>query len=320
MTKFSLHLALVVHNFVIFLNPRSTLNWRPLCMSFENVDTYERYWSTSRCSLLKFLHDRQKIATSSNIVRWRDCAHHHLALSSTLKQPFFTSETMPNVAVPDTTFSSLVRSISRSNSSEELPLTIDDTPVSQPLPFRQNFLWSASLLLFSTYLTVVLYFFLTSAQFRYFVVHRANTLFAVPYVLSLLVVLLCLAPCSPTAPRAQLEAVISSPSDCVLVLLILLEWATCLALVLVTLMAVHDHLSYVSPDGLIVPTDTVPSSSNKLPPHPCEGISHDAIFVLIVPLFLMYCTLNCMIHLYSCLEAIWRNRHNYTDLDWFILE
>lgn len=223
---------------------------------------------------------------------------------------------MPDDTASEASFAvPLARPISRPSSPEQLPLSYDDIPVREPLPFRQQVLWSASLLLFSAYLSAVLYFFFTSAQFRYFVVHRANTLFAVPYVLSLLVVLLCLAPCSSTPPRPQLEAVITSPSDCILVVLILLEWATCLALVLVTLMAVHDHLSYVSPDGLIVPTDSNPSSPTKTPPHPSEGISHDAVFILIIPLFLMYCTFNCLIHLYSCVEAIWRVRHNFTDLD-----
>lgn len=227
--------------------------------------------------------------------------------------------TMPDDTALETSFTfPFTRSISRPGSPEQLPLRNDDLPASEPLPFRQNLLWSASLLVFTAYLSAVLYFFLTSTQFRYFVVHRANILFAVPYVLSLLVVLLCLAPCSPrTPPRAQLEAVISSPSDCILVLLVLLEWATCLGLVLVTLMAVHDHLSYVSPDGLIVPADSGASPPTKLPPNPCAGISHDAVIILIIPLFLMYCTFNCLLHLYSCLEAVWRVRHNYTDLDWF---
>lgn len=184
-----------------------------------------------------------------------------------------------------------------------------------PLPFRQHFLWSASLLLFTAYLAAVLYFFLTCAPFRYFVVHRANTLFALPYVLSLLVVLLCLAPCSPAPSRPQLDAVITSPADCALVLLVLLEWATCLALVLVTLIAVHDHLSYVSADGLIVPTDTVPRPSHPPAAHSADGISHDAIVILLIPVLLMYCLFNSLLHLYSCVEAAWRVRNNYTDLD-----
>lgn len=227
-------------------------------------------------------------------------------------------------------------------------------PVATPpyLPFRQHLLWSACLLIFMLYVTAVLYFFLMSSTFRSFVVNRANTLFALPYILSLLVVLLCLAPCSPTPARPQLDAVITSPADCALVLLVLLEWATCLSLVLVTLIAVHDHLSYVSPDGLILPTDNLPpgpanstsnynNSSSSAPfssnpnttapnnfntsnpssadlksgQHSGDGIAHDAVIVLIIPVILMYCLFNCLIHLYSCLEAAWRSHHHYTDLD-----
>lgn len=234
------------------------------------------------------------------------------------------------------------------------------TTSNAPLPFRQHFLWSACILSFMAYVTAVLYYFLMSPPFRYFVVHRANTLFALPYILSLLVVLLCLAPCSPTPARPQLDAVITSFADCALVLLVLLEWATCLALVLVTLIAVHDHLSYVSPDGLILPTDgggttpdddpsSIPIPPPIAPPPPSDatdptnvtagtgdgltsdgggpfkpdtglhssgdGISHDAVIVLIIPILLIYCLFNCLLHLYSCLEASWRVRNHYADLD-----
>lgn len=195
-----------------------------------------------------------------------------------------------------------------------LPITSQQQQIPQPpphLPFRQHFLWSACLLLFMTYVAAVLYFFLTSPPFRKFVVHKANLLFALPYILSLLVVLLCLAPCSPTPARPQLDAVITSPADCALVLLVLLEWATCLSLVLVTLIAVHDHLSYISSDGLILPGPG-PGDGSK---GGGDGISHDSIVILIVPILLMYCLFNCLLHLYSCVEAAWRAHHHYSDLD-----
>lgn len=224
--------------------------------------------------------------------------------------------TMPDEAFIDVPYPQPFRSVSPPDSPSILPVTSTSSPPAPPLPFRQHLLWSGSLLLFTAYLTAVLYFFLTSPPFRFFVVHRANTLFALPYVLSLFVVLLCLAPCWPAPARPQLDAVITSPADCALVLLVLLEWATCLALVLVTLIAVHDHLSYVSADGLIVPTDiTSPSISHKHPSQTGDGISHDAVVILIVPIFLMYCLFNCLIHLYSCIEAAWRAHHHYTDLD-----
>lgn len=223
---------------------------------------------------------------------------------------------MPDEAFIDVPYPQPFRSVSPPDSPPTLPITNNTPPPAAPLPFRQHLLWSASLLLFTAYLAIVLYFFLTSPAFRFFVVHRANTLFALPYVLSLFVVLLCLAPCWPAPARPQLDAVITSPADCALVLLVLLEWATCLALVLVTLIAVHDHLSYVNADGLIVPTDiTSPTSPHKDSSQTGDGISQDAIIILIVPLFLMYCLFNCLFHLYSCLEAAWRAHHHYTDLD-----
>lgn len=184
-------------------------------------------------------------------------------------------------------------------------------PPAPPLPFRQHVLWAAAALFFSSYLTLVLLLFLTNEPFRHFVVVRANALFALPYVLSLLVVLLCLAPCAPAPPRAQLDAVITTPADCSLVLLVLLEWATCLALVLVTLIAVHDRLSYVSPDGLIVPVvESVPKDAR-----PADGISRDAVIVLLIPILLMYTLFNFLLHMYSCVEAAWRGRAGLNDSD-----
>lgn len=179
-----------------------------------------------------------------------------------------------------------------------------------PHPFRQHALWSACALLFSAYLTTVLYLFLTNAPFRQFVVLRANALFALPYILSLLVVLLCLAPFSPTPARTQLDPAITNGADCCLVLLVLLEWATCLALVLITLISVHDGLSYVTPDGLILPVvDTVPTDAKS-----ADGISDDAVIVLVIPLLLMYTLFNFLIHLYSSVEAAVRARRHISDL------
>lgn len=205
---------------------------------------------------------------------------------------------------------------SRVNSFERLPLTTTDIPNHQRLPFRQHFLWSAASLFFMTYLTIVLYLFLTSSSFRYFVVQRANTLFAVPYVLSLLVVLFCLAPCSTGSPRPRFDTRISSPADCIFILLVLLEWATCIVLVLLTLIAIHDHLSYVSPDGVIIPTNSSSTlTPSKIPPQPSNGLSHDSIVVLLIPIFFAYTLFNCILYLYSFIEATWRVRTNYTDLD-----
>lgn len=193
------------------------------------------------------------------------------------------------------------------------PTTYDALPVPppRPHPFRQHALWSFCAFLFSAYLAAVLYFFLTSPAFRAFVVTRANALFALPYVLSLLVVLLCLAPFSPTPTRSQLDPAITSPADCCLVLLVLLEWATCLALVLVTLISVHDHLSYVSPDGLIVPV------VGQIPPDakPADGIPDDALIVLLIPMLLMYTLFNFLLHLYSTVEASIRLRRGLSDTD-----
>ncbi|CAN8069337.1 unnamed protein product [Agarophyton chilense] len=184
-------------------------------------------------------------------------------------------------------------------------------PPPRPHPFLQHTLWAAAALFFSSYLALVLYLFLTSDAFRHFVVARANALFALPYVLSLLVVLLCLAPCAPAPPRAQLDAVITSPADCCLVLLVLLEWATCLALVLVTLVAVHDHLSYVSPDGLIIPVvQDVPPDAK-----PADGISRNALVILLIPLLLMYTLFNFLLHFFSCVQGAWRSRVGLDDLD-----
>lgn len=204
-----------------------------------------------------------------------------------------------------------------------LPITTVRPSISTPLPFRQQALWAASALFFSFCLTAVLYAFLTSPSARKFLVTRANALFAVPYVLSLLVVLLCLAPCTPAAPREQLWPAISSPADCCLILLVLLEWATCVALVLVTLIAVHDGLMYVGPDGLIVPNTEAPPDQFYLPPPPhlppdatpADGISRNAPIVLLVPIFFFYCLFNFVMHFFSCLQALSRRRRGLNDTD-----
>lgn len=178
-----------------------------------------------------------------------------------------------------------------------------------PHPFRQHALWAASALLFSSYLFLVLYIFLTSEPFRLFIVSRANALFAIPYVLSLLVVLLCLSPCTQPATRSHLDVSISSPADCCLIILVLLEWATCLALVLVTLIAVHDGLSYVSSDGLIVPVVSgVPDDAK-----PADGIADDAVIVLIIPVLLMYTLFNFLLHCFSAVQASWLMRNSSPD-------
>lgn len=206
-------------------------------------------------------------------------------------------------------------------------------------PFRQSALWSLNAALFFLYLTLALYLFQTSPRFRDAVVSNANTLFALPYVLSLLVVAVCLAPCAPPPPR-DLDPVIASPLDCLLVLLVLLEWATCLALVLLTLIAVHDGLTYISPDGLIVPAGSPdapappavlqppphgqppaqpghPSDGGRhlTPPEGGDGISPDAVVVLLIPLFFMYTLFNFLIHFLSCVEAAFRRRRGFDDLD-----
>jgi len=126
----------------------------------------------------------------------------------------------------------------------------------------------------------------------------------VPYVLSVLVVLVCLAPCTPP-PRRDLDGVIASPVDFCLVVLVLVEWATCLALVLVTLIAVHDGLSYISPDGFIVPNtpgSPPPSGTGR------DGMSRDAVVMLIIPLLLMYSLFNFILHLFSYFEGVYRRR------------
>lgn len=181
-------------------------------------------------------------------------------------------------------------------------------------PFRQQALWSASALLFTFYLTLILYLFLTQPPFRHFITVHANALFALPYILSLLVVLLCLAPCTPPPARSQLDAAITTPSDCCLVVLVLLEWATCLALVLVTLIGVHDGLSYVSADGLIVPA---PGHSKPIPANgkTPEGIGHDAIVVIIIPVIFMYTLFNFLMHCVSCTQAALRERNGLSDMD-----
>lgn len=198
------------------------------------------------------------------------------------------------------------------------------TPAPPPplVPFRQDCLWAFCALLFFVYLTGVLYLFLTSASFRQLVIDNANGLFALPYVLSLFVVAVCLAPCAPP-PRRDLDGVIATPLDFCLVVLVLLEWATCLALVLITLIAVHDGLSYISPDGLILPAGTelphAPKNGSGLGTGVAggggDGISKDAFVVLIIPIFFMYTFFNFLLHCYSCTEALLRRRRGLADTD-----
>ena len=240
--------------------------------------------------------------------------HTHRILSFSLSRSVITPASCPPPPSPNALLSTM---------SDAVLIDIHHPPTSRPPnyaavppppppaahPFRQHALWSACALLFSAYLAVVLYLFLTNPVFRHFVVTRANTLFALPYILSLLVVLLCLAPFSPTPARTQLDPAITNPADCCLVLLVLLEWATCLALVLITLISVHDGLSYVTPDGLILPVvGSVPPDAK-----PADGISDDALVVLIIPLLLMYTLFNFLIHFYSSLEAAVRISRNLPD-------
>lgn len=164
----------------------------------------------------------------------------------------------------------------------------------------------------------MLYLFVTSATFRQLVVDNANGLFALPYVLSLFVVAVCLAPCAPP-PRRDLDGVIATPLDFCLVVLVLLEWATCLALVLITLIAVHDGLSYISPDGLILPAGTELPDAQKngtgVVGSGGDGVSEDSLVVLIIPIFFMYTFFNFLLHCYSCTEALLRRRRGFTDMD-----
>lgn len=186
-----------------------------------------------------------------------------------------------------------------------------DERIGERRPFRQSAIWAGCAVLFFAYLTVVLYAFTANERFRDFVVRRANALFAVPYILSVLVVLVCLAPCTPP-PRRDLDGVIASPVDFCLVVLVLVEWATCLALVLVTLIAVHDGLSYISPDGFIVPNvsgEPNPEASGR------DGMSRDAIVVLVIPLLLMYALFNFCVHIFSYLEGLYRRRYGLDDDD-----
>lgn len=142
---------------------------------------------------------------------------------------------------------------------------------------------------------------------------NANGLFALPYILSLFVVAVCLAPCAPP-PRRDLDGVISTPLDCCLVVLVLLEWATCLALVLITLIAVHEGLSYISPDGLIVPADDTTGAADAVQAKG-DGISRDAVVVLVIPVLFMYTLFNFVLHCWSCTEAWVRRRRGLGEFD-----
>lgn len=83
---------------------------------------------------------------------------------------------------------------------------------------------------------------------------------------------------------------------------------------LITLIAVHEGLSYISPEGLIVP-----AGDSTVPPDAVhakgDGISRDALVVLLVPLFFMYTLFNFVLHCFSCTEALWRRRRASVDFD-----
>lgn len=192
-----------------------------------------------------------------------------------------------------------------------------------PLPFRQEALWAALALSFFGLLFGALLAFSVSATFRRFVVANANALFTIPYVISFVVILACLAPWVPATAGslAQMNAgVIASAADFLLILLVLVQWAVCLALMLVTLVAVHDGLSYISVDGVIVPRSAdAPRNASASPmPRPdpgVGGIARNSPVILAVPILTLYATFNLIMHLFSCFEAIVRRRRGISDLD-----
>ncbi len=193
----------------------------------------------------------------------------------------------------------------------------------QPLPFRQDALWSSLAFCFFGLLLLALLLFTISPKFQHFVVRNANALFTIPYVISFVVILACLAPWVPSHAGSLTQmnvGVIASASDYLLILLVLVEWAVCLALMLVTLVAVHDGLSYISVDGVIVPrdADASPSANGSPPPVPdtaVGGIPHNSPLILIVPVLALYALFNVLIHTYSCTEAFIRRRRRLSDTD-----
>lgn len=192
--------------------------------------------------------------------------------------------------------------------------------VSHRVPFRQEALWSLLAFSFFGLLFATLLAFTISAPFQAFVVRNANALFTIPYVISFIVILACLAPWVPAnaATLTQMNVgVIASVSDFLLVLLVLVEWAVCLALMLVTLVAVHDGLSYISVDGVIVPSDAPRSNGHPLPQPDTAvgGIAHNSPLILIVPMLTLYAAFNCFMHTFSCVEAIIRRRQGLSDTD-----
>lgn len=192
---------------------------------------------------------------------------------------------------------------------------------SAPLPFRQDALWSSLALCFFGLLLLALLLFTISPKFQHFVVRNANALFTIPYVISFVVILACLAPWVPSHAGSLTQmnvGVIASVSDYLLILLVLLEWAVCLALMLVTLVAVHDGLSYISVDGVIVPRDSDTTNNGTTPPVPdtaVGGIPHNSPLILLVPVLTLYALFNVLLHTYSCIEALIRRRRRLSDTD-----
>jgi len=190
----------------------------------------------------------------------------------------------------------------------------------EALPFRQNALWSILFFSFFALLLAALLAFTVSEPFQHFVVRNANALFTIPYVISFVVIL-----AAGGAALAQMNVgVIASASDFLLILLVLIEWAVCLALMLVTLVAVHDGLSYISIDGVIVPRDPSPNAplpnNSSLSPRPVPdttvgGIAHNSPIILAIPVFALYALFNVIFHTFSCLEALVRRRRGIEDSD-----
>lgn len=204
------------------------------------------------------------------------------------------------------------------------PARFARAPEPERFAFRQEALWASLALFFFAFLTAVLYAFTSSGAFEQFVVKEANALFTIPYVLSFFVIIVCLAPWAGVQPNTARASgalndmnagVISSFSDYCLLLLVLIEWATCLALVLVTLIAVHDGLSYISTDGLILPRKPGEATPVSSAAPGASGISRDSFLVLIIPFICMWTVFNFIMHLWSCIESMVRRHRSMDDLD-----
>lgn len=194
------------------------------------------------------------------------------------------------------------------------PRLSQSTPSLPALPFRQDLLWATLALSFFTFMCGTLLAFTISVRFQQFVILHANVLFTVPYVISFIVILACLAPWVPSSVAANSlgqmnSGVIASAADFLLVFLVLIEWAACLALMLVTLVSINEGLSFISSDGLIVPrSDPAAANFSPAPNSAVAGIPRNSPVILIVPLLSMYALFNTLIHLASFLEAIIRQR------------